>query len=423
MKVEIVLGVFLFLNEFIIQGRSTIPIVTPPGGITLPQGVQAGVGISSGGGSGTFNIKTYGAKGDGKTDDCKAIEDAWKAACASTGSPKVLIPRGSYLAGPLKFTGPCKCASTITIKLKGNLLASTNLDLYATPVWITLGWVNGLTITGGGTFDGQGAVSWPHNKCPKNKNCKLLPTSLMFNSMTNTTITNIKSLNPKFFHFGLVNCQKFNMSGLTITAPEDSPNTDGIHIERSSGVTILNSNIGTGDDCISIGHGIKDVHIEGINCGPGHGISVGSLGRYHTEENLSGLVVKNCTLTGTMFGARIKTWENSPISTVAANITFDDIIMNNVGNPVFVDQTYCPFAKCDGTSPSKVKLQDITFRNIRGTSATPVAVTLECSQGLPCENVTVQNIRLEHSGGAKPTSLCQNVKAKFIDTQIPPPCI
>lgn len=55
--------------------------------------------------------------------------------------------------------------------------ASTNLKLYVQgDDWFEFGWVDRLTLTGGGTFDGQGAVSWPYNKCPKNKNCKVLPT-------------------------------------------------------------------------------------------------------------------------------------------------------------------------------------------------------------------------------------------------------
>lgn len=74
--------------------------------------------------------------------------------------------------------------------------------------------------------------------------------------------------------------------------------------------------------------------------------SVGSLGRYRNEGDVSGLVVKNCSLTGTANGIRIKTWPNSPGSSSATNMTFENITMNNVSNPIIIDQSYCPFGFC-----------------------------------------------------------------------------
>lgn len=62
------------------------------------------------------------------------------------------------------------------------------------------------------------------------------------------------------------------MERLNIYAPANSPNTDGIDLEETSYVTILDSNIGTGDDCISVGPGTSNVLIQNIYCGPGHGI-------------------------------------------------------------------------------------------------------------------------------------------------------
>lgn len=57
--------------------------------------------------------------------------------------------------------------------------------------------------------------------------------------------------------------------------------------------------------------GSTNVTTSNIFCGPGNGISVGSLGRYPSEEDAVGLVVRNCTFTGTANGVRIKTWEGS----------------------------------------------------------------------------------------------------------------
>lgn len=143
---------------------------------------------------------------------------------------------------------------------------------------------------------------------------------------------------------------------MRIEAPEDSPNTDGIHIGRSSGVIIHDALIGTGDDCISIGHGNTDILISNIWCGPGHGISVGSLGKYPNEGDVRGLVVRDSFITNTMNGVRIKTWQDSPSFSSVTNITFENIRMKNVKNPIFIDQTYCPHNLCNDDSVRKTLL-------------------------------------------------------------------
>jgi len=74
--------------------------------------------------------------------------------------------------------------------------------------------------------------------------------------------------------------------------------------------------------------------------------SVGSLGRYPNEKDVNGLVVKDCKISGTTNGIRIKTWANSPGLSAATNMTFENIIMNNVTNPIIIDQSYCPFSSC-----------------------------------------------------------------------------
>lgn len=74
--------------------------------------------------------------------------------------------------------------------------------------------------------------------------------------------------------------------------------------------------------------------------------SVGSLGKYAYEKDVCGLIVRDSTLSGTANGIRIKTWENSPTELTASNMTFDNIIMNNVANPIIIDQSYCPYASC-----------------------------------------------------------------------------
>jgi len=96
--------------------------------------------------------------------------------------------------------------------------------------------------------------------------------SIRFMHMTNTVVRGISSVNSKFFHMLVLECKNFIATNLKITAPANSPNTDGIHLERNTGVAINKALIGTGDDCVSVGHGNSDVSLTSITCGPGHGI-------------------------------------------------------------------------------------------------------------------------------------------------------
>ncbi|KAK3212615.1 hypothetical protein Dsin_017321 [Dipteronia sinensis] len=102
-----------------------------------------------------------------------------------------------------------------------------------------------------------------------------------------------------------------------------------------------------------------------VTCGPDHGISVGSLGKYKNEEPVVGVTVRNFTFFNTMNGVRIKTWPDSFRGSVS-DIHFEDIIMNNVSSPMIIDQVYCPHNKCNAKLPSLVRISNVSFKNIRG---------------------------------------------------------
>jgi len=171
--------------------------------------------------------------------------------------------------------------------------------------------------------------------------------SVLFVNNQNTVVKDLTSVNPKFFHIALLSCKSIKMSGLKISAPSNSPNTDGIHIERSAGVYIMDTHIATGDDCISVGQGNDNVDVARVQCGPGHGMSVGSLGRYAGEGDVTRVHIRDMTFTGTMNGVRIKTWENSPTKSNAAHMVFENLVMNDVQNPIIIDQKYCPYYNCE----------------------------------------------------------------------------
>src|SRR4051812_7452323 len=96
--------------------------------------------------------------------------------------------------------------------------------------------------------------------------------SIAISRSTNVLVSGITSLNSELFHILVFGSSGVTVRNTKITAPADSPNTDGIHIQMSDHVTLYGNIIGTGDDCISMGPGATSVWVESIYCGPGHGI-------------------------------------------------------------------------------------------------------------------------------------------------------
>ncbi|KAK4276404.1 hypothetical protein QN277_019352 [Acacia crassicarpa] len=343
-----------------------------------------------------FNIASYGGKPNG--DITNALTKAWTDACAATDASKILVGAGSFFMNAVNLKGPCK-APSLELQVDGIIQAPANpAQLKGADQWVKIGYVNGFTLSGKGTFDGKGPSAWKANDCAHNSKCNWPTMNFGFNFLNNSYIRGVTSKDSKNFHVNVLSCNNINFDGFNIIAPEDSPNTDGIHIGRSTGVTVANTNIATGDDCVSLGDGNKNITVVNVHCGPGHGISVGSLGRYDNEQPVTGVSVRNCTLSNTMNGVRIKTWPGTSGTITVTDMHFEDLVMDNVQNPVIIDQEYCPSNQCDKSSPSKIKISNVSFRNIRGTSQTQQGVSLICSKGVPCENVQLDNINLKFNG-------------------------
>ena len=178
-----------------------------------------------------------------------------------------------------------------------------------------------------------------------------------FAFVNNSRINGITSLNSKMGHFNFFSVHHFNITDVTVTAPGDSPNTDGLKFGFCSNINISRTHIGTGDDCIAILSGTTNMDISNVNCGPGHGISVGSLGKNKEEKNVNGLIVRDIVFNGTSDGIRIKTWESSASKILVSNFVYENIQMINVGNPINMDQKYCPHPTCEKTVNSLRKIQ------------------------------------------------------------------
>ncbi|KAK3003617.1 hypothetical protein RJ639_017994 [Escallonia herrerae] len=323
-----------------------------------------------------FNVRAFGAVPDGRTDNTKAFLRAWDVACRWRGPSRVYVPFGTFMVGSVKFKGPCD--GPIALVIKGDLKAPTDPRSFS---------------------------------------------NMRFDFVSNSKVNHIRSIDSKNAHFNLFACTNMNMSHIRIITPSWAPNTDGIHIGSSSNIQISHSIIGTGDDCIAMVSGSQDIDISDVICGPGHGISIGSLGRGQIDSVVTGVAVSNCTFVGTQNGIRIKTWAPSSAG-LASGFTFEDINMNRVNNPIFIDQQYCPHPPCNHQASSRIQVSNVTMRNIWGISTSKAAVTMNCSGSVPCKQITLANINLAYRGPGGPAiSACSNVRGKAYGQQLPPGCL
>ncbi|KAI4328278.1 hypothetical protein L6164_020645 [Bauhinia variegata] len=389
------------------------PFPKPPKGNNPPA-------PSRGGHSTIFNVLDFGAKGDGSSDDTKAFQAAWAQACKVEGSTMLVPADYVFHVGPISFSGPY-CQHNIVFQLDGTILAPTDPKVWGGGLlqWLEFSKLVQITIQGKGVIDGKGSVWWqdhpfddpiddeeklivPLNQTArrppmpiqsemKGKMPSIKPTALRFYGSLGATVTGITIQNSQQCHLKFDNCDGVLVHDVTISSPGDSPNTDGIHLQNSKDVLVHSSSLACGDDCISIQTGCSNVFVHNVNCGPGHGISIGSLGKDNTKACVSNITIRDVNMHSTMNGVRIKTWQGGSGS--VQGVLFSNIQVSEVQLPIVIDQFYCDKRTCTNHT-SAVALQGINYERIRGTY-TVKPVHFACSDSLPCVDVSLTSIELK----------------------------
>ncbi|KAA8541904.1 hypothetical protein F0562_023056 [Nyssa sinensis] len=293
------------------------------------------------------NVMTFGAVGNGVTDDSNILGN-------------IVAPQ------------------------KKSEWKSSNVD-----TWIAFERINGLIVNGHGKIDGRGQAWWTEGNLNTSFESKGTivgsprPTALHFFQCNNLQVDGLNHINSQRNHISITNCNGATISNLHISAPETSPNTDGIDISGSTNIQILHCNIGTGDDCIAIIGGSSFINISNIACGPGHGISIGSLGENGKSDQVEEVHVKDSSFTATKNGVRIKTWQSSA-----------------------------------------VKISDVSYTRVQGTSINAAAITLNCSHTVPCTNIILDHVNITSTDPKQPTHAdCINAHGSSIATFPPVGCL
>ncbi|PRQ37152.1 putative polygalacturonase [Rosa chinensis] len=323
-----------------------------------------------------------------------AFLNAWKTLC-ETGQT-LNIPAGkTFVVKPLQLVGPCK-SNNVGIQIDGNIVGPSTLSEWADACKIGQCWlcflnVKGLVIKGEGLINGNGPIWWKQETQSINDTdmtCKP-PTALNFHKCDQLQLSGFTSRDSPRAHIFIHSSNGVRISNIHLSAPEKSPNTDGIDISLSSQVTIQDSFIGTGQDPA-------------------------------TTDNVEQVHFQNCICNKSTNCARIKTWMGG--SGYARAIFFRQMILEQSQNPIIIDQHYCNGGHNCPAKTGAVKVSNVTFSGITGTSASEQAITLDCSD-LGCTDILMDHVNITSASGLPLRSVCNKASGKASFTSPPIPCL
>ncbi|RRJ30098.1 glycoside hydrolase family 28 protein [Halocatena pleomorpha] len=389
-----------------------------------------------------FDIREYGATGDGDDPETGAIQAALDA-CAETGGT-VYVPSETYVTGPLRVGGDTTLylAPGATLRFVGDYSAYPTVES-RWEGWDQAGFhpclfvenAENVTITGRGTIDGNGAYWWelyetPTAERPTGLQERLAeferrnekgddvssfthrPPLCQIANSDNVTVSGIRLCNSPFWNTHIVYSENVTIHDVAIENPADAPNGDGIDIDSSRCVRISDTYINAGDDAIciksgknaegrAVGESASEITVTNCTVESGHGgVVIGS----EMSGDVRDVAVSNCTFTDTDRGVRIKTQRDR--GGVIEDLRFDNILMRRIACPFVINGYY--FTPLD-SDPQPVTEGTPMVRNVSFRSITARSVeTAGFLAGLPeqhFEGVSFSDVRIDATRDLDATEL------------------
>ncbi|MDE5715623.1 MAG: glycoside hydrolase family 28 protein [Anaeroplasmataceae bacterium] len=381
-----------------------------------------------------LNVKEFGAKGDGVTNDTSHIQ-ACILACPAEG--RVYIPKGKYYVGPLFLK------SNITIELHeqahligdidrrhypvlpGMTYTSDEKDEYNLGSWegnpldcfasiITGIHVENVKIIGKGIIDGNAQNSdWWQDV--RKKRIAWRPRGVFLNHCSNISFQGITVTNTPSWNLHPYFSSEIKFIDMKLISPKNSPNTDGCDPESCDHVDIIGVYFSVGDDCIAIKSGkiymgrkykkpSSNFNIRNCSMNFGHGAVV--LGS-EMSGGIKDINVSKCLFNQTDRGLRIKTRRGRGKDAIIDGITFENIKMDNVLTPLVINMFY--YCDPDGHSEyvyskEKLPVDDNTpylgkfvFKDITCFNVNVAAGTFYGLPEQPIESICIDNVKFVYA--------------------------
>ena len=328
-------------------------------------------------GARVYNIRDFGAKGDGQTLDTAAVQSAIDA-CNRDQGGTVLVPAGVFVIGTVQM----KSNVTLHISAQGKLLGSADGKQYYAADAIPLtgdstlndgnvGLIfavkaDNITIEGAGTIDGQGAQFRSPTKgapSPAGISGSHRPYHLLFYQCNNLSVRDIFLLKSAFHSIRVIQCDFVKMEGLHIHS-RVIHNNDGFHFISCRYVHVNNCDVQCQDDACALFGSCQFITV-----------SNSSFSTRWSVFRFGGGVAENITVTNCLiyetYGCPIK-MRCGPGSRFE-NISFSNIVMKDVTGPISIGlgpQKHAESEPLSSDAPGIVR--NISFSGIHATVVKPV---------------------------------------------------
>lgn len=378
-----------------------------------------------------FNIKDFGAIGNGVVLDTAAVQKAIDT-CSEAGGGVLRIPAGRFVIGTVEV----KSNVTLSFDHGAELLGSQDMKDY--PVdklqparegnaecLLYAADATNIRFEGLGIIDGRGSPeAFPRRSGPGGRDNR--PRLIRFENCRNVTFSGLIYKNPAFWGIHLVDCKDVQITGVTLQMRNNNFNNDGIDLDGCENVLIENCDINSGDDAIclkSSKNPCRNIVVRGCrvtsNTAP---LKFGT----SSHGGFIDVSVTNCFFYDSPMGAiKLQLVDGGRLE----NIDISRIVMENVGNPIFIrlgnrGKTYdrergnsasvgilknirIRDVVAEVTVEDRAKAAEAKYKNLK-VDTTPGVTDREKSKagpimitGIPghyVENVVLENIKISYPG-------------------------
>jgi polygalacturonase len=397
-----------------------------------------------------FDIKAFGAVGDGQTKNTAAFTRAIETASLAGGGT-VLVPEGRWLTGPIHLRSNIR----LHVVKGAELLFSQDFADYLPPVftrWEGLEVYNyspliyardceNVAVTGEGTLNGQGQAWWPWKKTQQATAARLYELATSGVPPEQRVLAVEGGLRPSFIQ--TVGCRNVLVEGVTIRngpmwtihpvysenvivrrvqVRTEGPNNDGCNPDSSKNVLIEDSFFSTGDDCVVIKSGLNEdgwrvgkpsenIIVRRIHGEIGHGgVVIGS----EMSGSVRNVWVSDSEFIGTDRGLRIKSMRGR--GGVVENVYYENVRHKDIAMMVVEMTTAYASSTLVPKTDKPPLFRNIFVRNLTATGA-KAAAEISGLSDVPVENLVFEQVQITSETGFH----CAECKGlRLADTHVTP---